>query len=286
MPELPEVETTIQGLKTRALNGVFVDFWTDSPNILKGKTSGEFRKIIKNKKIKDIRRKGKNIIFSLSGSWSLLIHQKMSGHLLRGKWRYENGKWFYPQNGPIKDDPINSYIHLVLFLKSGEQIALPDIRKFAKVMLGKNKEIQEELKDVAPDPFEITEEKFIERIKNKKGKIKTALMKQSVVSGIGNIYSDEVLFLSKIHPERVIKDLAREEIGRIYKNAKKILREAIKEKGTSVSDYRDIEGRRGEYGRRLKVYRKEGQKCLNCGEEIKRKKVNSRSAHFCSKCQK
>ncbi len=286
MPELPEVETTVCGLKKKVLKRTFLDVWTDFPNLVKKPDSFEkFKERIKNKKIENIWRKGKNIIFDLSENFSLLIHQKLTGHLIYGQWEKTELGWI-PKNKKIGEDPMNRFIHLIFWLDNGKQLALSDLRKFAKIELATKSETEEGLKKVGPDFLEISLEDFEKRLKNKKGKIKQILMNQEVISGVGNIYSDEALFLAKIHPLKETSKLVKEDFRAIYLSLKKILETAIKYQGSSVSDYRNIEGEKGGYSRFLKVYRRAGQKCFSCGSPIERLKIGGRSAHFCPKCQK
>lgn len=292
MPELPEVETIVRDLRKRIPGRTIEDVWTDFPKrIRKPKKFAEFKKIVKSKKIEKIWRRAKNIIFDLSGGYSLLIHQKMTGHLLLGKWEMNNNRWISKAPGPIRDDPMNRFLHLIFWLDNGQQLALSDLRKFAKVELWKTEELKnsEEIKSLGPEPLEknFTFEKFKTALsKKKKGKIKQILMNQSVISGIGNIYSDEILWKAKIHPFKDISKLSNGELKKIYLGIKKILPLAIKLGGESISDYRRPSGEKGFYDKARKVYRKEGEKCPVCGGIIKRVKMGGRSAHFCSRCQK
>ncbi|HHE76646.1 MAG TPA: DNA-formamidopyrimidine glycosylase [Candidatus Parcubacteria bacterium] len=292
MPELPEVETTIRELnKNRAfkvLNARFIDVWTDSPKLIKKPKSFKFfKEKIKNKKIKKIWRKGKNIVFTLSDNFYLLIHQKLSGHLLAGKWTREDSQW-RPKNPKYLKDRVNTYIHLMFFLNNGGMIALSDLRKFAKVELLKRPEIEKELSAIGIDPLEkgFTFSKFQEALKNKKGEIKKVLMNQQTIAGIGNIYSDEILWEAKINPLRKACNLSKKELKTLYLATKTILKKAIKTKGSSVVDYRRISGEKGGFEKILKVYRKEGQKCPRCGAIIKKTKIGGRTAHYCPNCQK
>lgn len=318
MPELPEVETTINGLKKKVLGRTFLDIWTDFAKTIKKPSSLKiFRKDIIGRKIKGIRRRGKNIIFELSGNKILLIHQKLTGHFLVGNWKLKTGNWKSEVEGPL-EEKINSYIHLMFFLDNNQMLGLSDLRKFAKVELWKKKDFvqSKEIKELGPEPLErgFTFEKFKERIKGKKAakgplrppaspklqrgerseaseprqrrsKIKQILMDQTVIAGIGNIYSDEILFEAKIHPFRKTSELKERELRLIFQAIKKILRKAVKLGGTSISDFRDTEGRSGFFGKERKVYQREGEKCQNCGTIIKRVKMSGRSAHFCPQCQ-
>jgi len=289
MPELPEVETTIRDLNKKVLQRAFIDVWTDFPKILRKPTDfRKFKKEIKGKRIQKIWRRGKNIIFDLSENSSLLVHQKLTGHLLLGKWEFKNGKWI-PPVGYLRDK-INTYIHLLFTLDNGQMLALSDLRKFAKVELWNKKELKESkgLKDLGPDPLEksFTFRKFQECLEKKKGKVKQILMNQEVIAGIGNIYSDEILFGAKIHPFREVSKLTELELRRIYTTMRKILKKAIEVKGESISDFRRIFGEKGGFDPLRKVYRREGKKCFRCGTIIKRVRIGGRSSYFCPKCQK
>ncbi|MBM3250861.1 MAG: DNA-formamidopyrimidine glycosylase [Candidatus Nealsonbacteria bacterium] len=280
MPELPEVETTIRILKQtqpQILKAGFVDIWTDFPGTVKKPVKfNRFKKEILAKKIKRIWRRGKNIIFELSDDYSLLIHQKLTGHLLYGEWD--------------KKDRANSYIHLKFFLDNNEILALSDLRKFAKVELWKTEELlnSKEFQELGPDPLDkkFTFKKYKNLLINKKIKIKQILMDQKVIAGIGNIYSDEILWRARVHPFRQVNKLTEKELKDIYKNIKSVLVKAVKLGGESFSDYRNPAGKKGFFDEERKVYRREGEKCPNCGVKIKRLKMGGRSAHFCPFCQK
>ena len=293
MPELPEVETIVRDLNKKVLNRAFIDAWTDVKKLIKKPSSfEEFKKQIRNKKIKKIWRRGKNILFDLSDDYSLLIHQKLTGHLLIGKWRIGTtgypGKWQPLLRGPL-EEPVNRYIHLMFWLNDSSMLALSDLRKFAKVELWRGDELKnsEEFKSLGPEPLEkdFTFKRFEDVLKDKKGKIKQILMDQNVIAGIGNIYSDEILWEAKIHPFQSISELNKRELEKVYRAVKKILEKAIKLRGTSISDFRDLQGKAGFYIKARKVYQREGEKCSRCGTTIKRIKMGGRSAHFCPRCQ-
>lgn len=290
MPELPEVETTIRGLNKKVLNRTFVDVWTDSPKIIKKpKTFEQFKKEIKDKKIIKIWRRAKNIIFDLSDGYSLLVHQKMTGHLLIGKWKLENGDWKPLSKGPLQD-PFNRYIHLMFWLSDDLMMALSDLRKFAKVELQKTEELlnSKEFKELGLEPLDkdFTFEKFKEVLQGREGKIKQILIDQNIIAGIGNIYSSEALWRAKIHPEKNVAKLSQQELKNLYQAVKKVLELGIKLGGESFSDYRRPNGSKGGFDRERKVYQRENQKCFRCGTKIKRLKISQRSAFFCPACQK
>ncbi len=290
MPELPEVETIVRDLRKKVLKRTFIDVWADTEKIIKKPQKfEEFKKEIKNKKILKIRRRAKNIIFELSGDYILLIHQKLTGHLLYGKWQIKDKKW-EPKNNEILEDRVNTYIHLLFFLNNGLMLALSDLRKFAKVELWEKEEFysSQDFKNLGPEPLDrdFTFNKFKEIFKNRKDKIKQVLMDQKVIAGIGNIYSDEILWRSKIHPQKNISELEVLELKSIYQNIKKVLLLAIELRGESISDFRDLQGKKGFFDTERKVYQREGEKCSRCGSIIKRLKINGRSAHYCPNCQK
>jgi len=291
MPELPEVETIVLGLKQKVLKRTFVDAWTDFKKIIKKpKNFEEFKKELKGKKIEDIKRRAKNILFYLSSDKVLLIHQKLTGHLLLGKWQKENERWRSLFPGPLSDDPMNKFLHLIFFLDDGNQIALSDVRKFAKVELWQKEELKKskDFKNLGPEPLkkDFTLGKFKKILLKKKGKIKQVLMDQTVIAGIGNIYSDEALWWARVNPQKEIKNLSQKELKDIYQAIKKVLKKGIEFQGESISDFRKVDGTRGDFDRWRKVYRKEKQKCQRCGEIIQRKKMGGRSAHYCPNCQK
>jgi len=288
MPELPEVQTTVNYLKLRVLKRTFIDVWSDWERIIKKPNSFEqFKDKMKNKKIIKIRRRAKNIIFDLSGGYSLLVHQKMTGHLLLGKWEKINDKWVAERQG-LLNDPYNRFIHLVFFLDNKKMLALSDVRKFAKIELWYKEELEKELKKLGPEPLDknFTFEQFQKVFKNKKGKIKQVIMNQNIIAGIGNIYSSEALWRAKIYPEKSVANLSKKELKSLYEAIKKVLEISIKLGGESFSDYRKPDGSKGNFDTERKIYKREGQKCSRCKTIIKRMKIGQRSAFFCPHCQK
>lgn len=326
MPELPEVETIVRDLKNKIIGRKVKSVWFDAPKMIsiifadkRGKVRGTTRKTdkfqqtfenaVRGFKITEIKRRGKNILIYLQNadkcrlktqisadigenqrqSALLLIHQKMTGHLLYGKWVVKNKKTVSLLKGAMRER-VNDYIHLIFYLDNGWQLALSDLRKFAKVVFGQKNEIEnlKELKSLGPEPLEknFDFKKFKEAIQKKNSKIKQVLMNQSIISGIGNIYSDEILWLAKIHPFRPASQLKDSELKKIFHFIKEVLKKAVKLRGTSISDFRDPEGKKGHYAEHRYVYQREGEKCQRCRSIIKRLKMGGRSAHFCPKCQK
>lgn len=292
MPELPEVETTVRDLNKRVIGLKITGVWTDWSKLFKEpKGVKKAAEILKGRKILGARRRAKYIFLDLSGNKTLIIHQKISGHLLYGRWKPAAGSWQAAIAGPLKDDPQNRFIRLIFFLSNGRMLALSDLRRFGKALILDTDKIYEfkEFKELGPEPLDklFTFEKFREIIKRKKGKIKQILMNQNVIAGIGNIYSDEILWYAGIHPLRQTADLKDSELKSIYKSIKKVLPIGIKARGDSMQDYRTISGELGSYQYKQKTYQLTGKKCSKKdGGIIKRIRVNNRSAHFCPLHQK
>jgi len=292
MPELPEVETIVRELRKSIIGEKIKDVWTDTPKMVKKPSSfSQFKTLISQKKISNVERKGKYILFTLSGGYTLLVHQKMTGHFLWGRWKKEGDKWVPAVKGPIAEDPANRFLHFLFFFQSGYMLGFSDLRKFAKFELWKTNELlhSSTLNSLGIDPTsdDFTFSNFKKALlKRKKGKIKTVLMDQSVIAGIGNIYSNEVLWEAKISPFREINSLKEDEWKEIYKAIRKILFKAIQVNGESFSEYRDIHGQKGGFNPYIKVYRRAGKPCFRCGTIIKAAKIGGRTAYYCPKCQK
>lgn len=312
MPELPEVQTIVNDLNRKVKGLTITNVWTDWPKYFRRSPGGfsakgepasgwdSFKKETKNKKILRIWRLGKNIIFDLSEGKVMLIHQKMTGHLLVGKWRLKNNKWVTAGKGPLAER-VNGYIHVMFWLSNKNMMALSDLRKFAKILIVDKNNFKdlEDIKNIGPDPlapgFNLAD--FKKLLSGKRGVIKKILMDQNIISGIGNIYSDDILFLAETHPLKRIENLSGKELGAIFGATKKILKKAVKLRGTSTSDYRDTAGKEGRYTSKRLVYQREGEKCSRlrqgfggqvrgCNGIIKRIKIDGRSAHLCPICQK
>lgn len=301
MPELPEVQTTVNGINLVSKGFYIVDVWTDtfSPshifkNTIKNKKYFDkvFKPAVQGKKIVQAIRRAKNILITLSDDVTILIHMKMTGHVMYGKYVYnkKTNTWS-PQKGQLSlEDPFNRFIHVVFTLNNGQHLVLCDMRKFAKVTLVDNI-IQKDLQELGPEPFdkEFTLQRFISDISEYPNSyIKTALLNQQILAGIGNIYSDEILHMAKIKPDRKVSSLNKKDFANIYKHINPLLRAGIEMGGDSMSDYRNIHGERGQFQGKHKVYRRTGLVCTSpaCKGIIERKIVNARSAHFCPKCQK
>lgn len=290
MPELPEVETIVRDLNKSVKGLKITGVWADRKKVVKEpKNFEEFEKKIKGEKILKAHRRAKYILLDLTHNKTLIIHQKISGHLLYGKWQSIKGKWIAKTPGPLRNDPENRFIRFILFLSNGKMLALCDLRRFAKVLLVDTPyEELPEMKKLGPEPLskDFNFNKFKEAISRKKGKIKAVLMDQTVIAGIGNIYSDEILWYARINPTKRVEILKDAEIKKIFKAMKKVFNIAINAKGNSSQDYRRLSGELGSYQYRQVAYQRTGEKCKrNDGGIIKRIKIGGRSAHYCPVCQ-
>src|SRR3989344_443053 len=290
MPELPEVQTTVNGLHAEVLNRAFVDVWSDWQKMVKRpRDFAQFKKELEGKKIARVWRRAKNVIFELSEGYSLLIHMKMTGHLMVGEWQMANGEWQPKVPGPL-GDKVNGFLHVIFFLDNGDMIALSDMRKFAKIELWKTEEMlaSPEFLKIGPEPLEnsFTFEKFAAIISKKRGKIKQVLMDPFVVAGVGNIYSSEALWWAKIHPEKRTENLSKKELQLLHGAIKKVLNAGIEFGGESFSDYRNVDGLPGKFGSSRQAYKREKLECARCGAPIARIMFAARSAFYCPHCQK
>ena len=202
-----------------------------------------------------------------------------------------SGRLIFRPRGKKLQTEDTKWNHLIYYFNDGSRLFHNDLRQFGYVKLIKAGETVDFFKKekFGPEPLkkDFTFKDFLAIIKQKtKARIKQFLINQQNISGIGNIYSDEVLFFARVHPLRRVGELKNLEIKKIFEGIKKILPEALKYKGSSENDYLDAFGREGEYVPYLKVYSREGEKCKKCGGIIQRLKIGGRSAHFCPACQK
>lgn len=275
MPELPEVETVLQSLlpilQGKTVNSVKINHpqvigWPESPLIFARELTGlTFR---------NGHRRGKFLIFQMSDERRLIFHLRMTGQLF---YQEEN---FSPA----------PHTHLILVLSGGGAVNFKDTRRFGRAYLlrpGEEKKAGN-LERLGPEPLDpdFSRNDFKDVLKKRSGRIKSLLLNQCFLAGLGNIYVDEILFRSSVHPETPASRLKEEEMDRLYCNMRTILREAISGRGTTFRDYRDGTGQTGDFQGLLQVYGREGQNCPHCAEEIRRKKVAGRSSFFCPRCQK
>lgn len=299
MPELPEVHTTVTGL-ARTLVGlsceaVWSDMWSEAKlakNTLKDKTYfSYFKKYALHQKVIAVRRRAKYILIDLENGFTIVIHMKMTGHLMMGEWKLHDKKWKPIDSTSPLADPYNRHIHVMFSLSEGKQLAFCDSRKFGTIVVEKTSSLHtERLGHLGPEPLETecTLPVFKERLmKSPARAIKTVLMDQSIIAGIGNIYSDEMLHLAHILPTRTPKSLSTKELSLLFTAMKEVLLKGIDFGGDSTSDYRNVNGERGKFHSNHLVYLRTKEKCLTkrCNGIIEKKTINGRSAHFCNLCQ-
>ncbi len=300
MPELPEVQTTVTGLSRTIVGLKIDDVWTDynSPYFKGSNTIKDplyfkyFKKAVLNRKVVGVSRRAKNILINLDSGATLLIHMKMTGHVIIGNYNFNKKIWTpAPNERKALHDPFNRFIHFVITFSNNKQLVLCDMRKFAKVTLIENDAMEQLHKEFGPEPLnkDFTIILFKKQLSKKPhGKIKTVLMDQSIISGVGNIYSDEALFRSGIHPEERVENISDKKMLELYKATVRVLKKGIDFGGDSMSDYRNVNGEKGKFQEQHEVYRKTGLPCsikINgkiCKGIVQRKKVGGRSAHFCS----
>lgn len=243
----------------------------------------KFLNEIKKARILDVSRRAKYLRFHLAGEGELVVHPKMTGHFLLVNKKIKNLK------NKEKEPESLKYTRVKFDLDDGSELCFSDVRKFGTVRLFSKKEAENfwEKESLGPEPLEPSFEvdKFISLISSKSKKIKEVLMNPQTIAGIGNIYSDEMLYVAEIHPERLAKSLKTEELAQLYGAMCQVLRNGIALRGSSINNYRALRGDRGRYQEVRLVYGRWGEKCAKCFSKIERIKVGGRSACFCPSCQ-
>lgn len=271
MPELPEVETIVRSLRKK-LTGLQI---SEVKIFLKKCIQGScvnFEKNLVGRKVSTIERRGKYIIIHLDNDQAIIIHLRMTGSLR-----------FLPSNAPL-----DKHTHLLItFQRPSWQLRFVDQRQFGRLCLVKKKKNGDLhiLQKLGPEPLQVSNKKFGQMINGKRRIIKSLLLDQTFIAGIGNIYADEVLYRTGIHPRQGPEFLPPQKIEALLKNLRALLRQAIQKRGTSVRTYVDAQGAPGGFQKHLMVYGREGEKCPECGAIIVREKVAGRSTYFCPCCQ-
>lgn len=307
MPELPEVHTTVTGLQSKIVGLTITDIWSNSfslsPLNKNNHKSRDYfahlKKELLGEKIEDVRRRGKHIIISLSHEKTLVIHMKMTGHLLVGKYTLRDDlasswPWEPVDKSLPLADPFNRHIRLVFTLareSSTVHLVFCDSRKFGTIELFSANDLHKKLSLLGPEPLDpsFTFEVFTERFKKRSDTpLKQTLLDQSIIVGVGNIYSDEALHLAHIHPLRTFSSLTLSEKKNLYTSIISVLSSGVAFGGDSMSDYRNTDGARGTFQGKHLVYLRTGKACLtrSCSGFIEKKVIGGRSAHFCVSCQK
>jgi formamidopyrimidine-DNA glycosylase len=266
MPELPEVETIKRELEKVILGKKIKEVCVHNPKVIREPSVDKFKKALTGATFKNVLRKAKVLILELSSGKFLVIHLKMTGQLV------------YPGDGK------NS--RLSFQLSDGKLLDFNDQRLFAELRVMDDWRSLKFIQGLGPEPFVLSSEQFKNMLSAKKTRIKPLLMDQAFISGIGNLYAAEILFRSRIFPERAANSLSGKEKQLLFEEIKEVLNEAIRYGGSSVDDYVRLSGAKGDYASRHKVYGREGKPCLVCKTPIKKTSLGGRGTYFCPKCQR
>jgi formamidopyrimidine-DNA glycosylase len=274
MPELPEVETVLRGLKARALGRRVLNVEVRHPGAIAG-SAEDFTRRLEGRSIASLERKGKALAIGLAAadgqpSSYLLIRLGMTGQVT--------------VNPTLA--PLEPHTHVRIELEGGkEEIRFRDPRRFGRLRCSTREGLEEVFGKLGPDAQQITEEEFFQAMRGRRGAIKNWLMNQAVLSGLGNIYADEALFVARLHPLAQVGKISAASARILHRAVKRVLARAVELQGTSFRDYIDIEGRPGGYWPRLRVYQRTGEPCRRCRTRIRRIVIAGRSSHFCPHCQ-
>jgi formamidopyrimidine-DNA glycosylase len=280
MPELPEVETIRRGLS----KFIIKDKIKNTEILCEKSFQGTPQKAT----IKNIRRFGKALIIDLDNQKSLMIHLRMTGQLIydeKGKERYAAG---HPSENFVAELP-NNQTRVIFELENGT-LYFNDQRKFGFIKTLETKDVESDpfIKKLAKEPWQMPADEFYEKLKkHKNSPIKAVLLDQTVICGLGNIYADETLFMSKIHPATKAGLVTKNQAKEINKNAKLVMEKSIASGGSTLRDYKKADGERGDYlDKFAQVFNRQGQPCPKCKTIIKKIKVAGRGTHICPHCQK
>jgi formamidopyrimidine-DNA glycosylase len=274
MPELPEVETVAEGLRQRILGRRIASLEIRHTGIIHGSPE-EFVEAIEGRSFARVLRTGKSIFIELTAENSgaphyMLLRLGMTGQVTVA----------------ARNEPIEKHTHVVFLLDEGrEELRFRDPRRFGKLRSLNRDEFEKLNATLGPDAQRITEAQFLAAMKGRTGAIKSWLMNQSLMAGLGNIYADEALFEARIHPLAQPGRISAVKAHALFRAIRKVLDHAVSLRGTSFSDYLDVEGRPGAFLSKLKVYQHTGEPCRRCKQPIRRLVIGGRSSHFCPRCQ-
>lgn len=274
MPELPEVETVKRTLSEFIIGRSIMVLTVHKASVIKIPEAEEFASLVTGRTFDSVERRGKYLLLNLSGGYLMVVHLRMTGRLVYIK----------------AEEPVKKHTHVIFHLDNGYELRFTDQRRFGCIWVVAKEERAKisGLCSLGPEPLgvEFTRVLLGEALRGRQTKIKAFLLNQKMIAGIGNIYADEILFASGIHPERRAGSLNEEEIDRLYTAIRDILSTAVQHRGTSFSDYVDGRGEKGSHQFHLRVYQQAGKDCPRCGSKIIRTKVGSRSSYHCPECQK
>ena len=282
MPELPEVEIVVRGLiktvKGGTIGKVRLNAPVSSVAVSESLRPRKLDKQLEGRTIETIRRRGKNILIELSGDLTFWVHLKMTGKF----------RWVEASLPVEKHDLMVTDITQDKGNSDNFQLRFNDYRRFGRLRLYRNSELSEQkgLAELGPEPLEISADGFADLLRGRKRMIKPALMDQSMIVGIGNIYADEALWASRLHPLRLTDSISKKKAVELHGHIQRLLKFSIKNMGTTVDSYKGVNGQTGKFQKYLLAYGREGQPCDRCGSKIVREKIASRSAHYCGRCQR
>jgi formamidopyrimidine-DNA glycosylase len=270
MPELPEVETVVRGLREPLIGRRIESVWYEREKVIQMPSAEQFRARIIGQTVKAITRRAKYILIELDHD-ILAVHLKMTGRLFVAA----------PENQPPED----RWVRLRLGLDNGEELCFSDARRFGRVYLAST--VGEITPVLGPEPLEdaFTPAVLAQQLQGRSKVIKALLLDQSFVAGVGNIYADEALHRAGIHPQRASDSLTSAEVERLYGTIRAVLNEGIDHQGASVNWYRKPDGTKGQSQDHFYVYDREGEPCLTCGTPIVKIRVSQRGTHYCPQCQ-
>jgi formamidopyrimidine-DNA glycosylase len=291
VPELPEVETITRGLHTRVAGDTVESVWIGSRKQPLKSPADLIASTLEGKRIIRVHRAGKHIVFDLEGT----IRPSEGRRGVRGKtgraaslqaaqWVVHLGMTGRMMVSEAAAEVVK-HTHLIAKLASGRELRFIDPRMFGKLSV----HLQSERGGFDPgglEPLEVSEERFVALFRGRKTPIKSALLNQKLLRGVGNIYADESLFRAGIRPRRRASTITREQLRSLHRAVQEVLREAIALGGSSISDYVDADGEEGFFQLQHRVYGREGEPCLACGGAIRRVVLSGRSSHYCLECQK
>lgn len=273
MPELPEVETIRRSLESKLLGRTIEKVYVFLERIVKKPGAGEFCRLLAGRKITSLDRRGKYLLVRLEGGYTWVVHLRMTGQLIYAPEKLKH-----------------RHLRLAFLLDNGHWLNFIDMRTFGSMYLLPDDRLDEirGLATMGPEPLSdrFSVEEFYRRLQKRKRAVKTVLLDQMVVAGLGNIYADEALFLAGIDPRREVASLSKTEIERLHQAVVRALRQGLRNRGTTFRDYLDGAGEKGKNQYYLNVYHRSGKPCRRCGTEIVKIRVGGRGTSFCPNCQK
>lgn len=273
MPELPEVETIVRGLRPRIVGRVVEEVEVVHDDVL-ASPAADFRACLGGRTVQDVGRRGKNVVARLSGDTVLRVNLGMTGRLLPVE-----------EHAELSEEATHPAVRLLF--RNGGALVYDDTRRFGLLECLSSEAWERKAAELGPEPLSptFTARRLHEGLARSRSPARSWLLDQRRVAGVGNIYANEALHGARVHPRRPAESLSRDDAARLHRALRSVLRRAIEARGTTLHDYRDSEGDRGAFARSLEVYGREGEPCLRCETPVERLVFGSRSAFLCPACQ-